>query len=373
MNRVAIVCGAGIVSGKEIMTLELITGLRERGYVVDVVTSSWGSGEFRRRCQELGFRTYVMRLGFISATLNWESLYMTAHQLLYWPGLLAKYGRLLRNARPQKIIHTNWHHLLLLLPLLRPERDLFWLHEVIPNRSQYRKVFGWLSRRLQYFIPVSHAVAESLRKMGITENKIRVVHNGIVDPNAGAAKVQPRGERLIVGIVGQIGPWKGHDDLLEAFALIFPASPATQLHIFGKGSAEYETYLREKAASLGIADKISWHGFVPDRATIYRSMDICVVPSRSEEPFPTAAIEAAFFGIPVVATRRGGLPEIVEDGVTGFLVDAENPKELASRLKTLLVDDQLRHKMGEDARRRASEKFNRKRFVEDFVHLLESE
>src|SRR6266404_2032823 len=119
MANIAIVCGAGIVSGKEIMALELISGLREQGYVVDVVTSSWGSGEFRRRCEKSGFRTHVMRLGFISATLNWESLYMTAHQALHWPGLVISYWRFLKRSQPRRIIHTNWHHLLLLALLLK--------------------------------------------------------------------------------------------------------------------------------------------------------------------------------------------------------------------------------------------------------------
>src|SRR6266404_5903098 len=284
MSDIAIVCGAGLVSGKEIMTLELITGVREQGYVVDVVTSSWGSSEFRRRCEKLGVHTYVMRLGFISATLNWPSLKMTGHQMVYWPSLLMSYRAFLKSSKPHHVIHINWHHLLLLAPLLKPKRDLFWLHEVVPNKLQYRKVFGWLLRRLQYFIPVSHAVADSLRKIGIAEKKIHVVYNGITDPALDAAQVKCQGEKLIVGIVGQIGAWKGHDDLLDAFALVSRSLLAAQLHIFGKGSSDYEQHLREKAASLGIAEKIFWRGFIPDRLDIYCDMDVCVVSSRFEEP-----------------------------------------------------------------------------------------
>ena len=372
MADVGIVCGAGIVSGKEIMALELMTGLHEQGEDVDVVTSSWGSGEFRQRCEKMGFRTYVMRLGFISATLNWDCVRMTAHQMLHWPGLVISYWRFLKRSKVRSVVHTNWHHLLLLAPFLKPDRDLFWLHEVIPNKAQYRKFFRWLERHLRVFVVVSNAVGESLRKIGIAERNICVVHNGIVDPSAGVAKAEPHGERLIVGIVGQIGAWKGHEDLLDAFALVSSSAPAAQLHIFGGGDSDYKKVLEEKSISLGIADEIFWRGFVAERTQIYREMDICVVPSRFEEPFPTVAIEAAFFGIPVVATRRGGLPEIVEDGVTGFLIEPDQPQQLASRLQTLLADDQLRYKLGENARRKASEEFNHKRFVEDFVRILES-
>src|SRR3954451_8362994 len=104
MADVALVCGAGIVSGKEIMALELITGLRDQNYVVDVATSSWGSGEFRRRCEKLDFSTCVMRLGFISATLNLECVRMTLHQALHWPGLFLSYRRFLKTSKPRRII-----------------------------------------------------------------------------------------------------------------------------------------------------------------------------------------------------------------------------------------------------------------------------
>src|SRR5881392_1841589 len=128
MSDVAIVCGAGIISGKEIMVLELIGGLRQAGYSVDVATSWWGNHEFRRRCEQLEASVHVARLGFISATLSWDALRMTAHQVFYWPGLLASYWRFLSTARPRKIIHTDWHHLLVLASFLKPQRDIFWLH-----------------------------------------------------------------------------------------------------------------------------------------------------------------------------------------------------------------------------------------------------
>ena len=87
MVKVAIVCGGGIVSGKEIMALELAKGLRDTGCEVEVVTSFWGNREFLRRLQDENLRAHIMRLGFISATLNLECLRMTAHQMLFWPGL----------------------------------------------------------------------------------------------------------------------------------------------------------------------------------------------------------------------------------------------------------------------------------------------
>jgi glycosyltransferase involved in cell wall biosynthesis len=370
MSKAAVICGAGLISGKEIMALELISGLRERGEIVDVVTSSWGRAEFRTRAAQLGAHVDVMRLGFISGTLNWPAMRMTAHQAIYWPGLLLSYSRFLKTARPRKVIHTNWHHLLLLAPFLKPDRDIFWLHEVIPDSRRYRKFFGWLAPRLQCFVAVSQAVAASLRANGISEQNIHVIHNGIRDPTGGVLE-KIEHDKVGIGIVGQVGTWKGHEDLLDAFAKVAAEFPAAELHVFGKGQAQYERKLRERSEALGISGRIFWRGFVADRAAIYRDMSICVVPSRSDEPLPTVAIEAAFFGVPVVATRRGGAPEIVEDGHTGFLVEPATPAELASRLRTLLADAELRREMGENARGRAVEKFSHKRFVEDFLQLME--
>jgi len=368
--QTAIVCGAGIVSGKEIMALELGEGLRSRGRSVNYVTSLWGDGDFSVRLEALGFPFRRMRLGFISATLSLDCLRMTADQLCHWPGLVRDYRRFLHEENPRHIIHTNWHHLLLLRPWLRPERDLLWLHEVVPDKPQYVRVFGWLAKRLRCFIGVSEAVAESLRRIGIPAAKIQVIHNGLSDPSAGLPARPARGSEVNIGIVGQIGAWKGHEDLVEAFALIAAQYPEARLHIFGPDDREFAGHLKRRAADLGIAPRLVWRGFVRDRAKIYPMMDICVVPSRSADPLPTTAIEAAFFGLPVVATRRGGLPEIIEDGMTGYLVEAERPQELAQRLGELLRSADLREKMGAAARKRAQEHFSRERFVADFLRVL---
>src|SRR5436305_4308644 len=140
MLKVAIICGAGIVSGKEIMALELAEGLRDKDCAVELITSFWGNGEFRRRSHAAGFPTHIMRLGFISATLNLECMRMTAHQMLFWPSLSLTYKRFLNQVRPTKIVHTNWQHALLLSPFLNRERDIYWVHEVVPDEPQYRNV-----------------------------------------------------------------------------------------------------------------------------------------------------------------------------------------------------------------------------------------
>jgi glycosyltransferase involved in cell wall biosynthesis len=368
--KVTIICGAGLLSGKEMMALELGQGLRHAGQEVSYVTSLWGDGKFRARLDELGFTKACMRIGFISATMTLECLRMTADQLIRVPGLWLDYMRFLRKETPDQIIHTNWHHLLVLWPFLNTGRDWFWLHEMIPDKPQYRKVLGALSRRLRGFVPVSQAVKASLLRIGIPEDKIHVIHNGLSDPTS-AGGVPPRhwsGVRF--GIAGQIGSWKGHQDLLEAFSLIASKHPISELHIFGAGSSDFMAALKHRAEVLGLGSRLFWHGFVADRKDIYGELDICVVPSRTPDPLPTVAIEAAFFGLPVIASRSGGLLEIVQHSVTGFLVEPGHPAELAASLDELLGDAEMRRRMGAAAAQHARTYFSQERFVAEFLRLM---
>ena len=370
MKRIEIVCGAGTVSGKEIMVMELADGLREKGCHVEIVTSHWGKPEFAKRFQDLGYPVHLVWFGFIAATLEPVYVWMSAVQMFRWPQLWLGYQRFLRQAQPQKVIHTNWQHSLLLMSCLRSERDLFWLHEVIPNKAQYRRVFGWLAWRLGCFVCVSDAVANSLRDIGIAAEKIRVIHNGLTDPVPAGDSLPEGGAGQRIGIIGQIARWKGHEDLLDAFCAVANEFPAAELHIFGRSQDDFETELKRKVETLGMAGRIVWHGYVADRTQIYRQIDICAVPSRSHDPLPTTAIEAGYFGLPVIASRRGGLPEIIEDGVTGLLFDIGRAGELESRLRTIFKDEALRRKMGVAARQLVLKKFGRERFVSDFERVL---
>jgi glycosyltransferase involved in cell wall biosynthesis len=367
---VVLVCGAGNVSGKEIVALTLARGLERRGRSVNVFTSIWNDGDFPKRLTKAHIGKTFLPLGFISATLRWDCIWMTADQLWRWPILLWKYSRALRRLRPRKVVHTNWHHVLLLWPLLNSRRDILWLHEVIPGVGRYERLFRGLAGRVHSFAAVSHAVAESLARSGVPPEKITVIHNGIVPLRSGRGSVEARRNGVRLGIVGQIGAWKGHDDLLEALGLLAQKGRPPRLTIFGKGADPYVEHLKARVADLGLQELVSWAGFVQDRTAIYASIDICVIPSRFEEPFATTALEAGSCGIPVIATTRGGLPEIVEDGVTGFLVPPHAPQYLAAAIDRLAADAQLRARMGRNGGERIRHSFSEDRFLSSFEQEL---
>lgn len=371
MMRLAIVSRAENVSGKEIMTLELGEGLRASGHAVSYITSIWNDGDYQARLQELGFSSCCLPLGAISATLRWDCLMMTAGQLLRLPRLWAEYRRGIHQASPERVLHTSWHHLLLLWPFLKSDRDWFWAHEVLPDKPQYRRVFCSLAKRLQGFVAVSEAVRNALLQLGVPPAKVVVVRNGLKDIASAGMPVKT-GTAVRIGIVGQVEEWKGHHLLLAAFARIAEKHPQAEVHVYGSGSTTYLNRLKRQVDTLGLSGRVVWHGFVQDRRQIYQELDFCVVPvpAGANEALPTVAIEAGFFGLPVVASRRGGLPEIIEDGVTGFLVDAGNVEQLADKLEELVGKPELRRGLGEAARCRVKESFGRSRFIADFERLM---
>ena len=366
---VIIVCGAGFVSGKEIVSLSLARGLRDAGWNVEFVTSQWGDGEFVRRLEQDGFKYQRLRIGFISASLRIKPLMMTLDQMRYWPALACGYVCLVAAAAPRAVIHTNWHHALLLMPFLNSHRDIFWVHEIIPNTQRYRLVFRGIAKRVNRIVCVSRAVAHSILALGVPQSRIMIVYNGV--PRVGSMPRSTERGTLQLGIVGQIGPWKGHEDLLDALALLARDAIRFKLRIFGAGNPNYVASLKRKMSNLNLENEVEWCGFVSDQSRIFADVDVCVVPSRSEDPLPTAALEAGAFGRPVIGSSRGGLPEIVEQGVTGFLVEPQRVDQLAQAIKTFACQPNLLNTMGEAARKRVEAEFSIDSFVNQFIAVIE--
>lgn len=158
----------------------------------------------------------------------------------------------------------------------------------------------------------------------------------------------------VVLFVGRIQPIKGVDVAVEAMATIVDRHRGATLMVVGgpsgpRGLAEMSA-LRRRAVELGLAAKIRFvgpvpHGLVPD---LYRAADVVMVPSRSES-FGLVAAEAQACGTPVVATRIGGLTDVVDDGSTGFLIDGWDPEDHAEAVLRFLDDPELAAKMGASA------------------------
>lgn len=207
--------------------------------------------------------------------------------------------------------------------------------------------------------------------LGFSQDKIDVIYNGVETDQSSSAG----GERdtVQIGICGQVGEWKGHEDLVLALAKLDGLGLNFRCLIFGRGTEEYTVEMEQLIEKHSLQSRVVWKGFVENPGEIYPQIDILAAPSRCVEAFGLVAAEAGAHGIPVVCSDRGGLPEIVADGETGFVVPAFDPDRLASALSVLVNDPGLRDQMGRAAKARVSENFSAERMiVEHERHFAET-
>ncbi len=164
--------------------------------------------------------------------------------------------------------------------------------------------------------------------------------------------------------------YKGHDALLECWPLVLARQPDAQLVVVGTG--DDVTRLQEKARVLGISARVVFAGFVDDAqlTAIYRRSAVFAMPSRGEG-FGLAYLEAMAHGVACIGSIHDAAGEVIDDGVTGFLVDQADKHGIADRLATLLADPARRQAMGAAGRRRTAERFTADRFARSLGALVE--
>lgn len=199
----------------------------------------------------------------------------------------------------------------------------------------------------------SEAVKDELLARHVAVAPVAVVPNG-VDAEAFSPASEPATGAELVLFVGRLAPQKGCDTLLRAFEILLRRCPSSRLAVAGDG--DQELYLLRLARQLRIAHRVEFLGWREDADLIelYREAAVVAVPSRYE-PFGLVSLEAMACGCPVVASRVGGLQDVVLDEETGYLVPPGDYLELARRLAAVLLDEALRLRLAEAARRRAAE------------------
>lgn len=165
----------------------------------------------------------------------------------------------------------------------------------------------------------------------------------------------------VVGSVGRLDRVKGYDQLVEASAMVLRDRPDAWFVVAGDG--QERRALEDQARRLGVAERWLFLGWQEHLEPLYHAFDLSVLPSRNEG-MGRAAVEALACGLPVVATAVGGLPSVVEDGVTGLLVPPEDPQALASAILRLLQDETARRRMGEAGPQRVRERFSRQAMLD---------
>jgi glycosyltransferase involved in cell wall biosynthesis len=221
--------------------------------------------------------------------------------------------------------------------------------------------------------------------------RMQVVHNPVdlkrFDPQAidrDAAREQldedAGSERLLLGVVAQLSPWKGQDTAIEALGELVREGIDARLLLVGSAvfvasstrysNEDYVERLRQLVAGEGLQERVSWLGEREDVAQVMRALDVLLLPSW-EEPFGRALIEAMAMGVPVIATEVGGPQEIVEQGRQGYLVAPRRPHDWAQAVARVAHSDDAGAAMGRAGRERAAEMFTIERHVRATLDVYE--
>jgi glycosyltransferase involved in cell wall biosynthesis len=219
------------------------------------------------------------------------------------------------------------------------------------------------SRFVDRFIAVSQANAVQFRdELGLPASRISVVPNAVElerfagEPGPDRRRVRAElgipEDAVVLGALARLNPQKGLGYLIAALPAIVEHHPKVRALLVGSGPLLAE--LEEQARSLGVAERVTFAGHRSDTVAVLRAMDIALLPSLFEG-LPLSLLESMAAALPVVASEVGGIPEVVVDGVSGYLVPPGVPVELAAAVNRLLSEPGALSRMGEQARRRAED------------------
>jgi glycosyltransferase involved in cell wall biosynthesis len=235
-----------------------------------------------------------------------------------------------------------------------------------------------LLRRMDCTVCVSEAQAVKVRRAGVDPDRVLVIRNAIQvdafeEPDRSYRRVLegffPNRPKHIVAAGGRLSPEKGFDLLIRAAADVALQDRGVGFVLFGEGPLREE--LERQANECGLQDRFVFAGFRTDLQRFLPWCDLVVLSSHTEG-LPVVVLEALAAGVPVVATEVGGTPEVIDDGVNGFLVPPGDAAALAARIADVLGSEEKRREMGACGRRRVCEEFTFAAQAEQYYHLFVS-
>ena len=347
--------------GGQRQLLRLARGLRERGHEQRLVCPEESELEARARAE--GFRIFAL------LAQDWG----------HANGILQLRQQLL--AEPADILHAHDGR----------AQTISWLASLgLPVRrvASRRVTFlpGTPARHRFIYARTCHAViavSEYIRNLvisaGVPADKIEIIPDGIEIPPALPSREERarqrrlwdlRDDTFVVGHLGAFTPEKGHDTAIEAVRLASERLPNVCMLFVGEGPPEMTARIHEQARA--IVNRVQFLGNLEELAGFFVALDVFIMPSRAEG-LGSAALLAMAYGKAIIASRVGGLPEVVEEGRTGWLVTPGSPKELAEAILLAASDRERLRAYGEAGRERASQYSSGimvARTEEVYLHLL---
>ncbi len=325
------------------------------------------------RLPQLGYRALVVcpERGPLVEELNRHGIQVRCAPILPWRKLFS-YPRRAAAVRGLREVLTMER------PALIHVNDIWWVPQALRAAAGLgvsiiahvrQEIQPWKAQRyeldrLDLVLAVSRQVQDSLVGGSIRSEKLRTVYSGLdmslVQSREGGHEVRHRfgvpTNAPLLGTVANLFPRKGYDVMLRALPRILASMPDIHYLIVGSGDAGYEGNLRSLAQSLGLQGRVHFAGFQESVFPCLAAMDLYVHPALMEG-FGIAVLEAMAMSKPVVATRTGGLPEIIRDGETGALVPPGDHDSLAQTVVELLADPTKRSALGKAARDRIETHF----------------
>jgi len=347
----------------------------------DLVVAFPEHGPFSAALREKGIETRTFPLGtYRPGRKSYKDMAIFAVRSLFCALKLAAVIRTKRIA----LVYINGPRCLpagTLAAWLAGRPSLFHLHLILTRKSEIFLVTQ-LARRVSKIVACSRAAAESLlnadRRLA---SKTEILYNPVLDrfdPVPVPLDITPGAatDHVTLGIVGRISEAKGQRLLLNAVRRLRPElQNKTRIIIAGApapGCPEdlrYAHGLEESARQYGLREKILWVGHQRDLAPYYALMDVLVHPS-SGEALGLVILEALQRGIPVIASRTGGIPEIIRDGSNGLLISPKDEDSLVRGLERFIDDQSLRERLRAGARAGLDDRFSLKTFAPAMRNLV---
>jgi L-malate glycosyltransferase len=318
----------------------LVAGLHQRGHHVHMACPP--QSPLASRCRETGIAVHSLRI-------RNEAGLFSLFQLIF----------LLRKIRPEIAAYNTPRSILIgnLASLFSSVRARIIFRRVnFPLRKNFitRIKYKW---KVDCIIANSEAIQRQLQAEGISPEKIRTIYEGVdlsLFPKHTVRETPSPGKPIVVGTVAHMSSEKGLNYLVEAASLIPEVKKKLRFVLVGDGVCLPD--LKESVQKLGLQEIFHFPGFQTNTRDFFRSFNLFVLPSLSEG-FPSAILEAMATSLPVVASRTGGIPELVQDGHNGLLVPPGDASALAHAIHFLTENPGEAGLMGDRGRTRIESQF----------------
>ncbi len=378
--------------GSERCLLQLIQGLSRKGYRIVVAVPCTGplTEQLEALDVSISYVSYMKRwLPHPSAT-GLRRLFYSPYQFPFMLRSAATLKDVIRRYHVD-LVHTQTSVVFdgALAARWADVPHVWHLHEALEAGKEWRFLLGdKLARNLiSHFSDRIISTSDAIRRLYLDttqdKEKLRVIYNGVDLSlhDTGASDVSLRrklgipSEVKLVGMIAQMVPRKRQEDFLRAAVIVQQSVPNSFfLLVGGDLDTSYARSIRKLSQDLGVAERTAWLGFYSPIDEIFKALNLLVLPSIQEST-PLVIIEAMAACRPVVATAVDGVPELIADGVTGFLVPPQSPPDLAQAIVRILQDPQLAETMGQAGRQRAEKYCSLDQYVDNiekvYLELLE--